>query len=147
MEAIFSTFGIDWRLLLIDAINFGLLLVGLTYFLYTPILKMLEERRQKIAEGVEAAHKSQVRLAEVESERMQKLREAAAEADGLVQSARLAASQTAAEKLAEAQSRAESLLDDAERQAAELKRESLEESKKEAAKLIVLGMEKLMAQK
>jgi F-type H+-transporting ATPase subunit b len=147
MSAILSTFGIDWRLLLIDGINFGLLLIGLTYFLYTPILKMLEERRQKVADGVEAAHKSQVRLAEVEGERTEKLREAAAEAESLIQSARLAASQTASEKLAEAQSRAESLLSDAERQAAELKRESLEESKKESAKLIVLGMERLMAQK
>ena len=96
MSAILTTFGIDWRLLLIDSINFGVLLVGLTYFLYTPILKMLEERRKKIAEGVEAAKKSQVKLAEIEGERTSKLREAAAEADDLIQSARLAASQTAA---------------------------------------------------
>ncbi len=147
MEAILSTFGIDWRLLLIDAVNFGLLLVGLTYFLYKPVLNMLEERRQKMARGVEAAQKAQERLSEVESERVGTLREAALEADELVARARAAAARVAAEQLAEAQVRAQSVLEEAQASALELKRESLEESKREAAKLIVLGMEKLMANK
>ena len=55
MEQILGTFGIDWRLLLINAVNFGIVLLVLWRFLYTPVMKMLEERRQRVAQGVEDA--------------------------------------------------------------------------------------------
>jgi len=146
MEAIFSAFGIDWRLLLIDAFNFGLLLAGLTYFLYKPVLRMLEERRQRVSAGLDAARESRLRLARIERERASVLRAAGVEADQIVAHARSAAADSAAERLAHARRRAEELVEDAAREAAELKRERLEEGKHEVAKLVVLGMEKLMAQ-
>ena len=47
MGQVLAAFGIDWRLLLINSINFGLLLLALWYFLYGPLMKMLEEAPQK----------------------------------------------------------------------------------------------------
>ena len=49
MEKVLDVFGIDWKLLLINAVNFGLLLATLSYFFYKPMMRMLDLRRDKIA--------------------------------------------------------------------------------------------------
>ena len=55
MSELFAASGINWQLLIVQAINFGLLLFILWYFLYTPILKLIDDRQKKIAEGVKTA--------------------------------------------------------------------------------------------
>jgi F-type H+-transporting ATPase subunit b len=49
--------GIDPALLIAYVINFAILLLLLRLFLYRPILRMLNERRQKIQESLEQADK------------------------------------------------------------------------------------------
>jgi F-type H+-transporting ATPase subunit b len=142
VESILSTFGIDWRLLLVNMVNFGVLLVGLWYFLYGPVMQMLDERKQKVAEGVDAAEQAKNALADIEKGRDAKLAQAAQEADDVVARARAAGAAKEKELREQAQRQAESLLKDAQIQAAELKSKALAESKQEVAKLIVLGMEK-----
>src|SRR3989344_5401181 len=68
MSDLFAAFGVNWKLLLIQAVNFGLLLAALSYFLYKPILKIIDERRHKIAEGVRTAEAAAERLEEAEKE-------------------------------------------------------------------------------
>lgn len=145
MESILSTFGIDWRLLLINMVNFGLLLLGLWYFMYGPVMRMLEERRQKVAKGVEDAEAATQALQEIEGERSAVLSAAAAQADEALARARAAASARERELVEEAGRRAESIVAQAEAQASESKARAIAESKLEVAKLIVLGMEKAMA--
>ena len=144
MSGIFSTFGIDWRLLLINAVNFGLLMLALWYFVYGPVTKMLEERRQKVAKGVEDAQAAGVKLAEIEGSRKEVLADAGKEADGIIAEERVAAGAKEREILQHGEQRANSMVKDAEAQAAELKARAIEESKQEVAKLIVLGMQKVM---
>src|SRR3954468_19539365 len=88
MSQLFAAFGIDWRLLLIQALNFGLLLVVLSYFLYKPIMRIIDERREKIAEGVRTAEAASRRLAEAKEEGDKQIGEAAREAQALVATAR-----------------------------------------------------------
>ena len=49
MAQVLSTFGIDWRLLIVNAVNFALVLLALWYFLYAPVMRMLESRRERVA--------------------------------------------------------------------------------------------------
>lgn len=144
MEAILTTFGIDWRLLLINVINFGVLLFALWYFLYAPVMAMLEERRTKVAAGVAAAAAAQEELKQTGVQRAKVLSAAGAEADQLLSVARAAAAAKEAEALSAAGRVAAQTVKDAEARAAELKAQAIEESKKEVAKLIVLGMEKVL---
>lgn len=144
MDSILHTFGIDWRLLIINMINFGLLMLGLWYFVYGPVMAMLEERRQKLAKGVEDAEAAGMARAQIESERAAKLAEAAAQADESLSKARAAAAVREREIVEEAGKRAESIVAEAEAQAAEAKHKAIAESKEEVAKLIVLGMEKAL---
>lgn len=147
MGQVFVAFGIDWRLLIINLINFGLLLIALWYFLYGPLTRMLEDRRQQIAKGVQDANDAAEKLKSIEDARASMLSDAGKEADQLLRDARTAASTKQKELIAQGEAAAASALKSAEAQAGELKQKAIEESKQEVAKLIVLGMEKLARQK
>jgi F-type H+-transporting ATPase subunit b len=147
MQQILTTFGVDWHLLLINAVNFGLLMLVLWYFLYGPVLRMLEERRTKVSQGVKDAEEATKKLSEIERSRSSVLAAAGKEADSVISAARAAGGAKERELLTKGEAAAAVLLKEAEAQAAELKLRSLEESKQEVAKLIVLGMEKIHATK
>lgn len=147
MEGLISAFGIDWRLLVIQAVNFAVLLGGLTYFLYTPVMKLIDERREKIAEGVRTAEAAQRRLEEAKTEGDQLIGKAAREAEGLVAAARTRGEEKESEIVHAAEQRADALLKDAAARAEEAKRQALMESQKEIARAAMLAAEKILREK
>ncbi len=90
MSAVLSAFGIDWRLLLINSVNFGLLLLAMWYFLYGPLMRMLEERQKKVAQGVHDAQEAKQALKGAEEARTAILATAGREADDVLARARKA---------------------------------------------------------
>lgn len=84
METHTSGLVIDWRLLLLQAGNFLLLLAILTWLVWKPLLRLIEDRRRNIAEGVAAAEASKLAAAEAESIRQTLLAEARRQATQLV---------------------------------------------------------------
>lgn len=143
MSELFSAFGIDWRLLVVNAINFGLLLFVLWYFLYERLIRVLEDRREKIAKGVQDAHEAEQKLKDIQDARAGMLAEAGKEADSLITSARASATSKQKEIITAGETAAANVIRGAEAQAAEMKQKAIAESKQEVAKLIVLGMEKV----
>ena len=144
MEQLFATFGVNWKLLLIQAVNFGLLLSALTYFLYKPLLKMLDDRRDKIAEGVRAAEAADQRLADAKQEADGIVGDAAHQAEGLVMTAKSRADERGGEIVKAAEARAEAVLKDAAVRAEEAKRQALLASEREIAKAAMLAAEKIL---
>lgn len=65
--------------ILFQIINFGVVFGALTYFLYKPIVKLLDERARKVAEGMRAAEQSMTERSQVEA--MKKTAKAQAEKD------------------------------------------------------------------
>ena len=57
VEQIARTFGVDWPHLLAQIISFCIVCLILYRFAYRPVLKMLERRRQQIAQGLANAEK------------------------------------------------------------------------------------------
>jgi F-type H+-transporting ATPase subunit b len=147
MGELFATFGLDWRLLLIQAVNFGLLLAILWRFLYRPVLRILDERRGKIAESVQKAEAADRRLAEADAEGKGIVAFAGKEAEGLVASARGRAEEQAQEIGKQAQERADRLLADANARAEETKRQALVAGEKEIARAAMLAAEKILKEK
>lgn len=142
MDALLAAFGIDWRLLIINMVNFGLLLAALWYFLYGPLMKMLDARRAKVAQAMQDAEAAARAKEEIEGSRAQLLSQAGLEADDVLKKARIAAGQKEREIIAASEAVAARRLEEAALQAKELQAQAMEESKKEVAKLIVLGIEK-----
>src|SRR5665213_2311411 len=75
MSQLISQLGIDWRLLLSQAVNFFLVLVILRIFVYKPLLQMLRERRDRIQEGVTKAEEADRRLLAVDETNRGKIKE------------------------------------------------------------------------
>ncbi len=147
MGDLFSTFGVDWRLLLIQAVNFGLLLLILWRFLYIPLVKVLDERRGKIAESVAKAEAADRRLVEADMEGKALVATAGKEAEGLVAAGRSRAETQATEILKNTQAKADALLADATARAEEAKRQALAAGEKEIARAAMLAAEKILEKK
>ena len=76
MEELFRQLGIDWRLLISQAVNFLILLTLLTFLVYKPILKILKERKTKIEDGLKKSEEAKERLHEANLLKKEKLKEA-----------------------------------------------------------------------
>jgi len=147
MGELFTTFGINSSLLVTQIINFGLLLVALWYFLYRPVLTMIDTRRAKIEEGVKNAEAAEVRLSEIEGEREGVLKEASNKADTILSASKERAQEKAAEAIRDANNRAESILDGAQQRAEEMKEQALRESNEAISKAAILAAEKILKEK
>ena len=76
MSSFISQFGIDWKLFLSQLVNFIIILIILTFFVYKPVLKVLKERNRKIKEGLDKAEEAGVRLKEIDNIGKTKIKEA-----------------------------------------------------------------------
>lgn len=147
MSELFAAFGLDIRLLLIQALNFGILLFVLWKYLYGPVLAMIDERRTKIAEGVQNAEAANQRLADADMEGKNVVASASKDAEGIVSAAKSRADEQAAEIVKKSQARADALLADASAKAEESKRQALLSGEKEIARAAMLAAEKILKQK
>ncbi len=144
MEEIIEAFGIDQRLIVIQIVNFGILMAVLGYFLYRPILKLLKEREEKIAQGLKDAESAALAKAEADTEKQAVLSLAHKEAEAVGERAKSSAKLQETEIVSAAQAKAASILKEAEVKAEQAKIVAVKASEKEVAQLAVLATEKLL---
>ena len=147
MEQLIHAFGIDARLILIQVVNFGLLMAVLTYFLYKPVLKVLAERQETIAKGIEDAKEAGQARLEATEEKRGIIAGANKEAEAMTSRAKEHAVVKADEIVAAAQSKAEQTTKDAALRSEEMKAAAIKESEAEIAKLAVLAAEKVLKER
>lgn len=87
---------------IVQIINFTILVAVLTKFLYKPILKILESRAQKIQEGLEAAEKSLEEKARTEEKKQEILGKTERQAAEILDEARVDAKAAAKDIVAAA---------------------------------------------
>ncbi len=144
MSDLFATFGVNWKLLIIQAVNFGVLLGALTYLLYKPVLKILDERRSKIEEGVRAAEAASQRLSDAKQEADGIVGDGARQAEVLLSNARTSAEEKGAAIVKAAEERAHASIKEAEARIAETERQSFAKNERNIAKAAVLAAEKIL---
>jgi F-type H+-transporting ATPase subunit b len=142
MQQLFEAFGIDWHLILAQAVNFGVLLIALQYFLYTPVMKALEERKNLVAKGVEDANAATVLLASADESAHKRAHDAEQQAEAIVSLARTEATDERKRIVNEAEARAHAVSLDAAARAKEVAEKMLRESEKEIARIAMLAAEK-----
>ncbi len=144
MEQIIEVFGIDWKILIVQMVNFGILLAILWYFLYTPVLNLIEKRRGQIIQGVADAERAEAALKDADTKKADVLARASIEAQTLMANARENAKGREEEIIEEAKERSEHMIHEAQLKSEELQREALMKSREEIARLVVLGVEKTL---
>lgn len=146
MEQIVSVFGINWKLILIQVVNFGLLLAVLYKFLYTPVLAMVDKRRAKIVRAIHDAEKAEAELGLAEAEKARIIREATQKGDELIDAAKKHAEAGEHTIMKDAHRKAVHLLNEAERRVAREREEMLQKAEREVARMAVLSAEKILRQ-
>lgn len=144
MTQLLAAFGINWHLLLAQAVNFGVVLVALWYFLYRPLSAILAKRSAVVAKGVEDAKLANEKLAAADGEAETRVRGAETEAEGIVASAREAAGAERARIMKEAEVRAAQTEADARARAEEDAAKVRRETEKDIARVAILAAEKVM---
>ena len=144
MEQLIDTFGMDWKILIAQLLNFSILLGVLWYFLYNPLVSLIESRRAKIIQGVADAERAEAMLKDAGAKKSDIIAAASIEAEQIVSNAREAGKKREAELVEDGRKKHERLLAEATLKGEEIKREALEKSREEIAKLIVIGVEKTL---
>src|ERR1041385_6232258 len=132
-----ETFGWNVRLFLSQVISFIIVALLLKQFAYKPILKVLEERRQRIAEGLLNAEKIKQQLAEAEQRHAEILAQANAQAQKMIDEARESAANVAERKQQEAVTAAEQIMAKAREASAIEHEKTMTELKGELGRLVV----------
>lgn len=144
MEQLIQAFGIDARLIAVQIINFVILLALLSYFLYKPVLRLLEEREQKIKQGIKDAEDAAVAKASADTEKQSIVSAAHTEATRIADQATEHARVSADEIVASARTKADEVAQKAAREAEELKKQAIKASEAEVAKTAILAAEKVL---
>lgn len=133
--------GIDIKQVLLQILNFGILIAILNKFLYKPVLNMLKTREDKINDGLKAADKNLEIEASLEKQKKSEIAKAKKEAANILTDAKENAKKQASSVRAEAKKEAkkESLKHEEKIQEAfEQKEKELE---KKLAKLVIATTE------
>ena len=142
MSELLSKLGIDWRLLAAQLANFLILLFVLRRFAYKPLLKLLDERKQKIADGLANAQKAKSNLEEARKERQKIISTAKKGASEIISLAETAAQKNREETLKEAKAGVEKIVTEARKQIDSEKSKMIGEIKSEISELVMLAAEK-----
>lgn len=132
-----NTLGIQWPKLIAQVINFAIVMFVLWKWAYKPVLKMLELRRDKVAESITNADKIKAELAATEARRLEVLNQANDQANKLIEEARAAAARVQAQETQRAVAAAEQIVAKAREASAQDHARMLIELKREVGRLVV----------
>lgn len=132
-----ETFGFDTKIFLSQVVSFVIVALVLRQFAYKPILAVLEERRQRIAEGLLNAEKIKQQLAEAEQRHAEILAKANAQAQKMIDDARESAAHVGERKQQEAIVAAEQIIAKAHEASALEREKTMTELKRELGRLVI----------
>jgi F-type H+-transporting ATPase subunit b len=137
VEQIARTFGVDKTHLISQIVSFGIVCIFLYFLAYKRVLAMLEERRQRIAEGLANAEKIKAELARAEAQRLEIVSQANTQGARLIEEARQAAARVQEQETQKAIAAAEQIIAKAREAAAQDHARMLAELKREVGRLVV----------
>jgi F-type H+-transporting ATPase subunit b len=138
--------GINLPVLLFQLVNFAFLLLVLRLVVYKPVLKMLDERRERIREGLNAADRGREQAAEAELRAREQIEAARREGQQIVANAQQVAQRLQEEGRQQALQQQEAMLERA-RGEIQLERDSaISELRREFADLTIAAAEKVIGQ-
>ena len=140
MEAL----GIDLKLIIAQTVNFLIVMFLLWKFAYTPILKMLSERQEKVEKGIKDAEASAKALAKAKDEAEKITGDAYAEANEILKNAKTVANSESAEIVKKAGDSADRIMKNAKDEAAAEKDKVMSEAKKEISDVVIIALDKIV---
>lgn len=144
MGDLLHNFGVNWKLLLAQIVNFGILFFVLKRYAYGPVVAMLEERRAKIKKGLEDAAASEQALRDAEAKEDEIVEAANKRALATVAKAEDLAREKGAEIVKVAHEKAEAVAGAAERRMGEERAKMLDDIHHDAHELVELATARVL---
>lgn len=144
---VLAKLGIDWKLLIAQAVNFVVLLLILKRYAYKPILAYLDERTAKIESGIKNAEAAEKKLAASLEEEKRILVAAKEEARQIMTKAEEHAKKRDELMLSETKEKIEKMIKEADVHLAEKQTKLLREAKGELSQVVMLAVEKILHKK
>ncbi len=141
-----ASLGINVSTLLAQIVTFGVLFILLKMFAFKPILKMLDERSDRIKESMEQADYIKEQVANTEEESKARIEAAGKEGQELINRAVHAGDEVKQQAQQDARMGAESLLAKARTEIQRERDEAISELRKEVADLTITVAEKVIGQ-
>lgn len=142
-----ASLGIDWKLLVAQAINFLILLLILNRFLYKPIVQLLSDRKKRVEEGIKSAEAAKSELEKARNEAKKIISKAIDDAQKLQSESKKIAEQEVTKILTSAQKRAEKIIEGAKTSAVAEEEKVERQAKAKIAELVTVAVEKILEQK
>jgi len=139
--------GIDWKLLVEQAIAFLVLVFILGKFVYPALVKAIDDRRAAIEAGLQEAKESQEALQKAEEDVAKLLEEARKEADEILARTHQESASMIADAETKAKTRAEQIVADARQQLNVDIAKARETLKKDTVELVALATERVIGEK
>jgi F-type H+-transporting ATPase subunit b len=139
--------GIDWKLLVEQAIAFLVLVFILGKFVYPALVKAIDDRRAAIEAGLQEAKESQEALQKAEEDVSKLLEEARKEADEILARTHQESASMIADAESKAKARAEQIVADARQQLNVDVAKAREILKKDTVELVALATERIIGEK
>ena len=147
MGEIISTFHVDVRLLIAQAVNFAVVFVVLYYFGVKPLLKVLSERSEKIAGSLKNAEKIKSELEDTRQQREDIIKQAKQEAGAILTEVNKQAEARKAEMIVKAKEEISGIVAKTKQDLEREKKDTLKQIKAEAGELVILAAEKVLSTK
>ena len=136
--------GINLPLLIAFVVNFFLLFGLLTFVLYKPVLKMLDERQARIKESMDQAEQIKEQTLKAEESMKEQLETARKEGQKIVSQSEQIGERLKSEAKEEAQQQAETLIEKARIEIQRERDKDLENLRKQFADIAILAAEKVI---
>jgi F-type H+-transporting ATPase subunit b len=136
--------GINLNGLIAQIVNFSLLFILLYMVAYKPVLRMLDQRSQRVKESVEQAEEIKRRLAQAQQDYERQIEQARKEGQTIIAQASQAADRLREESVRQAKEEAQKLLEKAKSEIDYERRRAMAELRDEVANIAVLAAGKVI---
>lgn len=144
MEELIYELGIDWKLLLAQIINFCILLFILKRFLYSPLIKFMNTRREKIIEGLEDARKGKEEFEKIQELKDMEMAKIRKQAEKIIQKAKEIGNEKQKELLKQAEEKTKKIFLEAKNKIEIEKEKTLKQMQQDIAHLAIAATEKIL---
>lgn len=138
--------GVNVPFLISQIVNFLILFAALYFLLWKRVLKMLEERKQRIAQGLADAEQARKERERAEAEYQERIRRAEQEREEMLAKAAREGEQAKEEILTEARAEAERIIAEARAEAERDRQEMLAELRGQVASLAIAVSNKIIGE-
>lgn len=146
-QGLFEALGVDWKLLVEQALAFLILVWLLKKFVYPALIKAIDSRRDTIEAGMKEAKESQEAAEKVQDQVAELLEQSRKEADEILARTHQEAAAMMSEAEDKAKQRAEQIVTDARAQLDNDVRKAREALKQDTIELVAMATEKVVGEK